>query len=375
LKEGGVLRGHKKPVFAVIHIRDQFVATGSKDHLIHIWDLTTNLRVATLEGHTSGIFGLCTLSDGNFIASCSQDKTARLWDVSTIKPNPECVSIFNNVHQKVVTSCCKCFQTDKKQKKLVERLVTASADGTIAVWNIQTGNVERHYKEHSSNYWCRRVCFLTDGRLDNNPLFASCSYEGSVKVWNANHENSILTFVEEGRRTTVRTVRRLTKDLLAAGYADETVKVWNFRTGEKYKEFKSHTNGLWSLCKLHQGKFASGSSDNTVRFWELSTGEEIYCLKPKQQWIESIEFVEESGTILTAGDDTTVRIWHLKEVDQKWLMESMMAFEESLQEFNWTIVDEILQFFLFRDRKHTLKALRGKTRVIRARTDLVQLKS
>ena len=55
------------------------IASGSDDKTVRVWDVATKECVATLEGHTDNVMAVCSLGDGLRIASGSSDKTVRVW--------------------------------------------------------------------------------------------------------------------------------------------------------------------------------------------------------------------------------------------------------------------------------------------------------
>jgi WD40 repeat protein len=61
----------------------RLIATGSHDHSIRLWDVTSHSCAAVLSDHTSVVSSVAFSPDGHSLISGSFDKTARQWDVTT----------------------------------------------------------------------------------------------------------------------------------------------------------------------------------------------------------------------------------------------------------------------------------------------------
>src|SRR5436305_779176 len=59
------------------------LASCSHDRTVRIWDAETGALQRTLDGHTDSVRSVAFYHDGRRLASCSHDRTVRIWDVET----------------------------------------------------------------------------------------------------------------------------------------------------------------------------------------------------------------------------------------------------------------------------------------------------
>lgn len=95
-----VLAGIKKPPPSCSS--SEFVATGSRDKSIRIWDIRGSL-ILTLKGHDNWVRGLVFHPGGKYLISVSDDKTLRCWDLTQ---EGKLVKTLNDVHGHFV-SCIR----------------------------------------------------------------------------------------------------------------------------------------------------------------------------------------------------------------------------------------------------------------------------
>ncbi|KAJ3028966.1 Positively regulates the activity of the minus-end directed microtubule motor protein dynein [Rhizophlyctis rosea] len=65
------------------HISGRFIASGSRDKTIKIWDTVTNQSIFTLAGHDNWLRGLVFHPSGKYLLSVADDKTLKVWDLAT----------------------------------------------------------------------------------------------------------------------------------------------------------------------------------------------------------------------------------------------------------------------------------------------------
>lgn len=99
-------------------------------------------------------------------------------------------------------------------------------------------------------------------------------------------------------------------DLLATGFGDGTVRIFDVGTGELLRVLAGHTHGVRSVAFRFDGQtLASGSDDKTVRLWDLASGRCIRVLEGHKNWVKSVAFSPDGRTLASGSWDHTIRLW------------------------------------------------------------------
>ena len=72
----------KRPLLAVAP-DGGWLASGSRDYTVKVWEAATWQEIATLTGHTGDVFALAVAPDGGWLASGSYDDTVKVWEAAT----------------------------------------------------------------------------------------------------------------------------------------------------------------------------------------------------------------------------------------------------------------------------------------------------
>lgn len=263
-----MLRGHsgaitalhcvtKREVWDLVGDREDagFFISGSTDCTVKIWDPSlrgSELR-ATLKGHTRTVRAIS--SDRGKVVSGSDDHSVLVWDKQTTQLLEELKG-----HDAQV-SCVRMLSG--------ERVLSASHDGTVKMWDVRTDTCVATVGRCSSAVLCMEYD-------DNAGVLAAAGRDGVANVWDIHAGRQMHKLL--GHTQWIRSIR-MSGDTLITGSDDWTARIWSVSRGTCDAVLACHAGPI--LCveysPLDKG-IITGSTDGLVRFWENDEGG-IKCIK------------------------------------------------------------------------------------------------
>jgi WD40 repeat protein/serine/threonine protein kinase len=290
-----VFRGHQGPVDALsIASNSRTVASVGADRTLRIWDLDDGTE-REFVGHTDRTTNVALSRDGRWAATSSNDLTVRLWNLETGE-----VRVLRG-------------HTGKVQRVLFSpndrRLVSLGSDDTIRIWPVGEDSEALVLKATS------------DRNLDatftpNGESLVTSSHQGSIVVWDleSGHARTLI-----GHEGTVESIAISPDGMqLASGGSDGTVRLWFLASGDS-DVVSRHQAMVRSVRFSPDGKYlASAGLDQVVKLLDLSTWR-TKDLTGHEERITRIEFSADGRFLATASWDKTARVFDLEAGDSKIL--------------------------------------------------------
>ena len=142
------------------------------------------------------------------------------------------------------------------------RLVSASRDSTVTVWNLSTLQIEATL-DHENQVW--GVIALPEERL------VTAESDGKVRIWDLRTKKVNISFAQPPGL--LERIVALPNGRMAAGYSGGAITIWNIATGAVEKTLRVDDRWVLRLAVMRDGRLATGDQDGTIRIWNLATGQ------------------------------------------------------------------------------------------------------
>ena len=133
--------------------------------------------------------------------------------------------------------------------------------------------------------------------------------DSSIRIWDINTYNNIMTFEEHFARVTC--VIELSNEKIASGSFDTSIRIWNLKEKNCILQLCEHDQWVLCLYILKDKSLVSGGGDNNIIIWNVNKGMSKKILKGHNDLVICISQLNYNDNLISSSDDKTIRIWDI----------------------------------------------------------------
>jgi len=287
--------GHSAAAVAIAFSPDsRFVLSGSDDRTMKLWEVSTGREIRTFRGIDSNVTAVAYSPDGSRALAGYMDGTVAIWEVATGRLLHPLLKA-HKVWVQAVT-----FSQDG------HRAISASNDRSVNVWDASTGRFIRSISRTwawMANWGRTSIAFSKDGRF----VLIDCM-------------ETLLWDVEKGKKVLSLPTRStaLSSEVNAVAFSPDNrffvlggrgLEFREISTGRQGKSFKGLAWDVQAVDYAPDGlTLAAASKEGTLTIWDLSTGNEVRTFARQSGSVHKIRYSPDGRYVLSAKNDGTLTL-------------------------------------------------------------------
>ncbi len=295
------------------------VGLGDGDYAIRVIDRSLGKSVHLLKGHTSWTTKLDVSPNGRTLLSASLDGSVRCWNIET-----------GQCQQVIVSQQGPLINAAYVTETLV---VSAGENGTLQLWNLELcsldkGELDRHEIVGHAPFVCMAAC-------KSQGWVAAADESGRICLWDARHPNCRMIF--EGHQGTVKCLTFNSDGRqLAAGGQNYEITIWDVPSMAAADSeavpvlltprltCKLPSREVQDMQFLPGGERLAYASTNfsgsaSVRLIDTITGEEALHLIERDETANSLDFDPRNNElVLAANSHVVLHHSNLPSIEERW---------------------------------------------------------
>lgn len=294
-----IQKGHELAVVSLSLSPDSaFVATGSKDKSIKLWELSTGREVKNFLGHEKTVTSLDFSSDGKFLLSGSNDKTIRLWSIADGKP------VFSISTEEYVNDVA----LDPRMKFFVS-----------------AGTRDNGYPDSASVYDFKTRKVIAKMPINSREISVKVSPDGqyvglgednrTVNVYKTSNWQKVQSFnFQEGWCGGCMSILAFSANskLIYMASSDGPAKKYDLLSGKELTVYGEKPDNLESLILSPDGKKLARATEQTVTIWDEATGHQLATIEAEEGGkFHETGFTLDGKKLLIASDNGTIITWNV----------------------------------------------------------------
>ncbi|MDV2998651.1 MAG: Tol-Pal system protein TolB [Chroococcopsis gigantea SAG 12.99] len=356
-REGNLLwtlKRHQKNINSVNFSPNNpsLILTASGDGTAKVWKLQGEeaQEIITLKSHQDAVYDAVFSNDEKTIVTASADKTAIIWDISTLvdalkndRRPPTDAAVASGGDKVALALDTGNIEVQDIQGKARRRLsapkslnhltfdsrdgllIGVEDDRNVYIWNLQDGKAKPKLIQGSVILYSIAI----DGEGQE---LAIGSRDGKVTRYNIESEPRKIGAFQFSDNSVNSLAYSADGTKIAVGLQYGQLVIKSLTDGREIKIKSAHEDTISALAFSKDGELlVTGSKDGTVKLWD-GEGREKKSIETNLFDITAIEFSADDRSIAIAYSDGTVKVW---DREGKLLVEYKVS-EDSIYGLNFT---------------------------------------
>ncbi len=277
-------------------------SNGAGDNL-SLWDARTLTPVRVLVGHTDNVVRVAFSADGARLLSASDDGTLRLWDTAG-------GDLLRTLSLGGSSDAGRGLAFTAPLEDGTLTAISATNTGLIVAWNLATGEEIRRYEVGSRPPALSDITLSVDGRF-----LVSAALDNILYLWDTATGQLLRRFIGHSAPLMQAAFSRDGRSIFTASQ-DGTLRRWHaVGAGEVRRFGGGYPNGTLSRMALSpdgsRALTGGGTSDPALVLWDLTTGQIIRRLEGHTDSVSAVAFSPDGTRGLSGSFDGTLREWDL----------------------------------------------------------------
>ena len=318
------LLGHKNSINCLCSFQNKYIASGSSDKTINIYDCSSNnikiKPIKKLSFHVDSIDSIISLDNGNYLLSSGRDDKLCLWDVKEILENND-----PNKARALEQSFFEQISEDKKifPKKYVfsesisvfclcplsnNKIAFAGRDQTIKI-------VDENLKHIDTILTNEKGPILSLAEFDKD-IIISGGMDSFIKLYDISKKKCVCLDKYIGHRGQVNCVIKLkfNNNMFCSAGKDGCIRILTYDMTQEKKRIEligkldGHEGEIFCLIELLDGRIASGSSDWSIKIWDVKNKICVQTLIGPNAILSLTQMND--GRLISGCADKSIYLWN-----------------------------------------------------------------